>query len=158
MKQSDRNAVSRLFHTKNDKDMIAAWRLDLNRILHVFNVRSISLSPPLLTICFQTELAINTHVAVADVRHDVASTHSIVSDVQHTVASTHDTVSATHEIVSGTRDIISGTHSIVSSTHNTISDTHSVVSDTHGAVSDIHRIIVSGENTRKISSIFVYFL
>jgi methyl-accepting chemotaxis protein len=165
MKQSDRNAVSRLFHAKNDKDTIAAWRLDLNRILHVFNVRSISLLPPLLIVCFQTELAINTHVAVADVRHDVANTHIIVSDVQHNVASTHDTVSATHEIVSGThdivsgtRDIVSGTHSIVSSTHNTISDTHNVVSNTHGAVSDIHRIIVSGENARKISSIFVYFL
>jgi hypothetical protein len=46
MKQSNRNPVSRLFHAKNDKDTIAAWRLDLNRILHVFNVRSVTLSPP----------------------------------------------------------------------------------------------------------------
>ena len=36
-----RNVVSRLFHAKNDKDTIAAWRLDLNRILHIFNVRSV---------------------------------------------------------------------------------------------------------------------
>jgi hypothetical protein len=41
-KLGKRNAVSRLFHSKNDKEKIAAWRLDLNRILHVFNVRSIS--------------------------------------------------------------------------------------------------------------------
>jgi len=40
-KQSGRNAASRLFHTKNDKEMIATWRADLTTILHVFNVRSV---------------------------------------------------------------------------------------------------------------------
>jgi len=40
-KQSKRNAIFRHLHAKNDKEKIAAWRLDLNRILHVFNVRSI---------------------------------------------------------------------------------------------------------------------
>ena len=34
-----RNAVSRLIHTKNDKEMIAAWKADLSKILLVFNVR-----------------------------------------------------------------------------------------------------------------------
>jgi methyl-accepting chemotaxis protein len=165
IKQNERNAVSRLFRAKSDKDAIAAWRLDLNRILHVFNVRFITLSPPVLIICFQTELAINTHVAVADVRHDVANTHNMVSDVHHSVASTHDTVSVTHDIVSGTRDIVSGTHNvvsdtrdIVSGTHNVVSDTHNMVSETHNAVSDIHRTIISERNARKISGIFVYFL
>ena len=37
-KQGKRNVVSRHLHAKNDKERIAAWRLDLNRILHVFNV------------------------------------------------------------------------------------------------------------------------
>jgi len=40
VKQNGRNAVSRLVHAKNDKEKIAAWKLDLDRILHVFNVRS----------------------------------------------------------------------------------------------------------------------
>ena len=31
--------LSRLFHSKADQDAIAAWRLDLGRILQVFNVR-----------------------------------------------------------------------------------------------------------------------
>ncbi|KAF9646946.1 hypothetical protein BDM02DRAFT_2864860 [Thelephora ganbajun] len=31
--------ISRFFHARDDKDTIAAWRLDLNRILHVFNIR-----------------------------------------------------------------------------------------------------------------------
>jgi hypothetical protein len=39
VKKGKRHAVSRLFHGKNDKDAIATWRQDLNRILHIFNVR-----------------------------------------------------------------------------------------------------------------------
>ena len=99
IKQSGRNPVSRLLHAKNDKEAIAAWRLDLNRILHVFNVRPIAFSPLLLTVHFQTELAINTHVTVSDIRHDVANTHNIVSDVHQNVASTHNIVSDIHRAV-----------------------------------------------------------
>jgi hypothetical protein len=40
MKQSGRNAASRLFHARNDKEIIAAWKSELNRILIVFNVCS----------------------------------------------------------------------------------------------------------------------
>ena len=80
-----RNVVSRLFHSKDDKERIAAWRLDLNRVLHVFNVRSITPLPTLLTTHPQTELAINTHTAVSDIRHDVANTQNIVSDIHRTI-------------------------------------------------------------------------
>ena len=38
-KQSARRRVSRLLHSKNDKEKIAAWKLELDRILQVFNVR-----------------------------------------------------------------------------------------------------------------------
>ena len=40
VEKGQRNLLSRLVHAKNDKDTIAAWKLDLNRILHVFNVSS----------------------------------------------------------------------------------------------------------------------
>jgi len=39
IKRNERNAVSRLVHAKNDKERIGAWKLDLIRILQVFNVR-----------------------------------------------------------------------------------------------------------------------
>jgi hypothetical protein len=78
VKLNKRSAVSRLFHSKNDKEKIAAWRLDLNRILHVFNVRSTSSSFTPLTIQFQTELAINTHGAVVN-------TQNIVNDIHRTI-------------------------------------------------------------------------
>jgi hypothetical protein len=44
IKQSGRNPVSRLLHARYDKEKIAAWRLELNRVLHVFNVRSVAVA------------------------------------------------------------------------------------------------------------------
>jgi hypothetical protein len=41
VKQGKRNAVYRFVLSKSDKDKIAAWKQDLIRILHVFNVRSV---------------------------------------------------------------------------------------------------------------------
>ena len=41
-KRGGRNRGSRLFHARNDKDKIAAWRAELDRILLVFNVRSVA--------------------------------------------------------------------------------------------------------------------
>ena len=49
VKLGKRTAVARLFHFKDDKERIAAWRLDLNRILHIFNVCSIKSPPTFLT-------------------------------------------------------------------------------------------------------------
>jgi hypothetical protein len=40
IKQSGRNAPSRLFHARNDKETIAAWKSELNKILVIFNVCS----------------------------------------------------------------------------------------------------------------------
>ena len=80
----------RLALAKNDKETIASWRLDLNRILHVFNVRSAcsvrqSLTPPPT----QTELAINTHVVVSDTHAMVSDTHTMVSDTHAMVSNLH---------------------------------------------------------------------
>ena len=41
VKWGKRNAVSRRFHAKNDKEMITNWKLDLDEILQVFDVRSV---------------------------------------------------------------------------------------------------------------------
>jgi tetratricopeptide (TPR) repeat protein len=43
VKQGRRNALSRFILAKSDKDKIAAWKQDLIRVLHVFNVRSLGL-------------------------------------------------------------------------------------------------------------------
>jgi len=73
-----RNLLSRLANAKNDKETITAWKLDLNRILHVFNVRSAMAAWPSLTVHSQTELAINTH-------HGVVNTQVMVSEIHRSV-------------------------------------------------------------------------
>jgi hypothetical protein len=52
--------------------MIAGWKLELNRILHVFNVRSVVLIWSSLIVLFQTELILNIHVNVSGIRDDVS--------------------------------------------------------------------------------------
>ncbi|KAF9647692.1 hypothetical protein BDM02DRAFT_3261539 [Thelephora ganbajun] len=64
VEQSRRNAASPLLPAKNDKRMIAAWKSDLNKILHVFN----------------TELAVNAHVMVASIRDDVSRIREEIGD------------------------------------------------------------------------------
>ena len=131
IEQGKRNAVSRLFHAKNDKETIAGWKSDLSRILHIFNVRSVGFVWLLLTVCPQTELAINSHVAVLDVRHDVATTQTIVSDVYRDVVNTHAAVS----------DVQRG----VMTTHSVVSDVQNDVTSTHTMVSDIHRVVTKSQ-------------
>ena len=41
IEQSGQHRVSRFLHARNDKDTIAAWKPDLNRMLHILNVCSV---------------------------------------------------------------------------------------------------------------------
>ena len=73
LKRSGRSRVTRFLHSRDDKDAIAGWKSDLNRILHVFNVCSTcSHFAAATNHCFQTELAMNTHTIVADIRQDMS--------------------------------------------------------------------------------------
>ena len=91
--------ISRHLHAKNDKDKIAGWRLDLNKMLHVFNVSSIvSMGRP-LTLYSQTELLINTNMAVSEIHQGVANTHAVVSGLEHSVTSAHTMVRDIHRTI-----------------------------------------------------------
>ena len=109
IKLGKRSTVSRLLHAKDDKETIAAWGLDLNRILHVFSVGSTTFVRPLLTVRFQTELAIGTHVAVSGVQqgvsepqHNTTDIHTIVSDIHHVVVGSQEGTDGTNQSVSVT--------------------------------------------------------
>ena len=43
VRQGKRNALHRFVLSKSDQGKIAAWNRDLDRLLHVFNVRSVGL-------------------------------------------------------------------------------------------------------------------
>ena len=110
-----------MFHAKNDKEMIAIWRSDLNRILHIFNVRSATPAQPPLTVHFQTELSIDTNIAISDTHRDVTSTntvasdtHAIVSEIQRNVTDTQTIVSEIHRTLVGSREGTDGKNRPVS--------------------------------------------
>ena len=67
IEQGERSAVSQVLHSKNDKDAIAAWRQDLNRILQIFNVRSVNPVWQSLRNRLQTELLMNNHMMLMDI-------------------------------------------------------------------------------------------
>ena len=102
IKRGKRNTVSRLLHSKNDKDVIATWKLDLDRILRVFNVYSLPSVRSSLTIRGQTELVMNTHGIVSDVHHGVVGTHNMVSDIHQNMLKHQEWTNGQHQLVSDT--------------------------------------------------------
>ena len=108
-KWGKRNAVSRVFRAKNDRETIAGWKSDLTKVLLIFNVSSLVFVWLSLTVYSQTELAINTNVTVA-------TTHTIVSDVRNDVAITHAIVSDIHRAVTGGQQGAGGNDQSVSFT------------------------------------------
>jgi len=98
IKYSKRNAVSQLFHAKNDKETIASWKVELNMILQVFNVCSAVPVRSSLTVRFQTELAINTH-------HNVVNTRAMVSEMHRNMLKSQEGTDDQHPPVSHIRTL-----------------------------------------------------
>ena len=84
IKMGKRNAVSRLLHAKNDKEAIETWRRDLNRVLLIFNVSTLSTVFDLLTVSFQTKLGIDTRTLVVDMYRNMANQGR--ANVQHSAS------------------------------------------------------------------------
>jgi len=93
VERGKRCAVSRRYHAKDDKDAIATWGLDFNRILHDFHVCSVTFVWRLLTFHFQTKLRTNIHPTVSDDHKNAANKHKIVSDVHPNISNTRTVVS-----------------------------------------------------------------
>ena len=83
--------------------MTSAWKSDLNRVLHVFNVCSATSVWPPLTVHSQTELSMNTHIVVTDIRQDVVNTRTIVSDIHRAIVVNQEGSSSKDRSVSATR-------------------------------------------------------
>jgi len=122
VKRGERNAISRRYHAKDDKKAITAWRLDLDGVLHVFNVCSITSARRLLTSRFQTELRIDPHPTDSDTHQDTANKHTIVSDAHHDGSNAEFIVPDVRHDVSDVRPIVS--RSDVANTRTTASDIH----------------------------------
>ena len=81
-KPGKRRAIMQVFYARNDKEVIAAWRSDLNIALDVFNVGWYRSVWQCLTISHQTQLAVGTHVIVSDIHRDVSELCRDVSDIR----------------------------------------------------------------------------
>jgi len=85
-----RNAISRRYHAKDDKKAIATWKLDLDRILRVFNVCSITPAWPPPAFGFQVELGANAHATVSNTRQDATNENTIGSNPANTQTAVSD--------------------------------------------------------------------
>ena len=83
-KRGKRSVFFRSFYT-DDEETIPAWKSNLDKIRHVFNVRSFIRAQCLLTFRFQTEFATNMGVNVPEIRHGASNIH-VVSVAHHDVA------------------------------------------------------------------------
>ena len=83
--KNSRSLFSRAFNAQNDMDMIAAWKEDLNRMLRIFNVRSVWSGWQSLMASSQTELSVDTNVTVTD-------SHREVTDMRQEVTTMHQDV------------------------------------------------------------------
>ena len=110
IERNKQNLISRIFYTKREEATITAWRSDLDRILHVFEVRPTvhSLVTP-LTDHLQTELALQAvsdiREDVADIREDVANTRELVSDVHRTILKDQEGADISNQTV-GNRGVL----------------------------------------------------
>ena len=147
-KQGKRNVVVRFILSKVDKERIAAWNQDLVRVLHVFNVRSIGScwESGNLTTAFQTELAIDTNMRVADTQTMVADTRVAVANTQTAVTDTRAMVANTKMTVSNTQTMVADTKATVNNTQTIVTDTQVTVVNTQTMVADIHRNMLTGNN------------
>jgi len=80
--------------------MIASWRTDLDRILLVFNVRSVFPAQPPLTVQLQTELGLNIYTTVTKTSNVAENTQAMVSDIQDGVTKTSTVAENTQAMVS----------------------------------------------------------
>jgi hypothetical protein len=122
VERGKRNVISRRYHKTEDKEAITTWTSDLDGVLRVFDVCSVTSLWRLLTFRFQTELGMNAHPTISDARQDAAGKHTTVPDV-------HPNRSNIEAIVPDVRCDVSSTNLTVSGIPSDVANTGTVVSD-----------------------------
>ena len=87
VKWAKRNPLSRRLHVKDDEEAIVSWRLDLDKIRRVLDVRSFNWARSLLTFRSQDELATRTDVDVSEIQHEVSNANVTTPDQRPDVSS-----------------------------------------------------------------------
>ena len=135
LKRGKRNVISRLFHKKNDKEATATWRLGLNSVLHIFNVRSATSMWQFLTLHFQTELEASAHASVPYSHHDATNTHTIIPDVDTNASNVGNIIPNVHSDNPNVDNIVPNVHPDISNA-NTVPSVHSGTLDADSTTPD----------------------
>ena len=132
VKRDKRNAISRIFRSKDDEKAVAGWRLNLEKIRLIFDVRVLVFlffCPGLPTSCFQTELAINKDTNANDTSNahttspgiDRKGSNTGVPEVRRDVPAVHHGVVPSRPIVPGVKNDHEESRTVVSNVHrNTV--------------------------------------
>ena len=132
VKWGKRNPLSRRLHVKDDEEAIVSWRLDLDKIRRVLDVRSFNWARSLLTFRSQAELATRTDVDVSEIQHEVSNANVTPPDPRPDVLSTL--------VVPEVRRDISNTNAVSSDVHHDVVPIHSVASEVQHDPVNVHTI------------------
>ena len=69
------------YHAKDDKEAIAAWKSELNRILHVFDVCYFASTSRLLTVRFKAELGMSARTTASGTRKVPVNEPTVAPDI-----------------------------------------------------------------------------
>lgn len=107
IKRGKRSVLTRPLRAKDYEEAITAWRLELDKIRRIFEVRSFTSARPLPTLHFQIELAtptddnipdvLKTYTSVSVPYHDAPNTGA--SEVGPDVLNAHTVVSGAHHVI-----------------------------------------------------------
>ena len=131
IKRGKRNALSRQFRARDDEKAIAAWKLELDKIRHVFEVRSFACTWRLLTSSLQTELAAATDTTLSDIHREAYASRTNTPDPQKGAPGTGATQ----------------VRPDVLNTPTTASDIHHSVTDPHPILPKIQKGLSEGRTT-----------
>ena len=131
-KWGKRNPISRRFHVKDDEEAISDWRLDLDKIRRVFDVRSFHWARSLLTFRSQAELATRTDVDVSEIQHEASNANATTPDPRPDVLSTL--------VVPEVRRDISNTNTVGSDVHHDVVPIYSIASEVQHDPVSVHTI------------------
>ena len=130
IKRCKRNVLSRQFRARDDEKAIAAWKLELDKIRQVFEVRSFTCTWRLLTSSLQTELAAVTDTTLSDIHREASATNTNTPDPQKGAPETRATASDIHHGVTNPhptlpniqKGLSEGRIATVSMHHHTLKD------------------------------------
>ena len=146
IKRGKRNVLSRQFRARDDEKAIAAWKLELDKIRQVFEVRSFTCTWRLLTSSLQTELAAVTDTTLSDIHREASATNTNTPDPQKGTPETGATQVRPDAL--NTCATASDVHHSVANPHPILPNIQKGLSEGRTATANMHHITLEDRQGR----------